>query len=108
MGIEDWRALACNCLRKALQIQVFKNSPASVSDKHALLRCKKKCRKGTPNGFKNLKIFSKLGKVLRRPRDIFLQKRPVKSRSGIFFATGCNVLVTCHIRNGVLLPQGLA
>jgi hypothetical protein len=41
MAIEDWRGLACNCLRKALQIQAFNNSPASVSDKHALLRCKK-------------------------------------------------------------------
>ncbi|ALK93104.1 hypothetical protein L103DPR2_02726 [Limnohabitans sp. 103DPR2] len=108
MANEGWRALACICLRKALQIQGFENSPDFTSDKHAPAWCKKKCLKGTPNIFGYSKIFSKFGKVLRRPRDIFLQQCPIKSRSWIFFATRRDVFVTGQIRDGVLLFQGLA
>ena len=42
-----------------------------------------------------------------RPCDIFFQQGPIKSCPWIFFATGCNVLVTRDMRNGVLLAQGL-
>jgi hypothetical protein len=51
MANEEWRALACICLRKALQIQAFENSPDFTSDKHAPAWCKKKCLKGTQNIF---------------------------------------------------------
>jgi len=108
MTNEAWRALACICLRKALQIQAFENSPDFTSDKHAPAWCKKKCLKGTQNFFCCPKNISKFGKVLRRPCDIFLQQCPIKSRSRIFFATGRNVFVTGQIRDGVLLFQGLA
>jgi hypothetical protein len=51
MANEEWRALACICLRKALQIQAFENSPDFTGDKHAPAWCKKKCLKGTQNIF---------------------------------------------------------
>jgi hypothetical protein len=59
---EAWRALACICLRKALQIQAFENSPDFTSDKRAPAWCKKSASKALKIFFVIRKIFQNSGK----------------------------------------------
>jgi hypothetical protein len=62
MTNEEWRALACICLREALQIQAFENSPDFTSDKHAPAWCKKSASKAPKKFFDVRKIFQNSGK----------------------------------------------
>ena len=68
----------------------------------------KKRVKGIENIFLFVKKYSKFGKVLRRPCDIFLKQCPIKSGAWVFFTARCDVLMARNVRHGVLLPQRLA
>jgi hypothetical protein len=106
--MKQWCELACNCLRKALQINASAIAVNANRDAGALVWCNKKPASGTKNIFPIMEKNSIFGKILRRPSDIFLQQLPVKSRAWIFFSTGCNVFVPSNVRNGVLPTQGFA
>ena len=52
--------------------------------------------------------FQNLGKVLSRPPQTLLQKRPIKPRAWVGFAVGRNVLMPGNVLDGVLCRQGRA